>query len=234
MRAMRPTLAVLAVLLLPACSSWLPDLSGLPGAEALGLAAALPEAEAEEVPAAAQVQAAGEPALYLRWGSRAAVAVLAQQSGENRMWRSPGGVVVATDGARVVATAGLRDWLASTRLDGPDPLDEPLALVGREAPLRRQVDLMRSDRSPDGMRFGLSLSCRLRGGLTEGGGGTAGPAGGGALPRRRRELHQPLLGRPADRRHLSFGAVDRPAGAAVGGGDQPAQLSPARRTRRAT
>jgi hypothetical protein len=169
MRAMRPTLAVLAVLLLPACSSWLPDLSGLPGAETLGLATPLPEAEAEEVPAAAQVQAAGEPALYLRWGSRAAVAVLAQQSGENRMWRSPGGVVVATDGARVVATAGLRDWLASTRLDGPDPLDEPLALLGREAPLRRQVDLMRSDRSPDGMRFGLSLSCRLRGRLTEGG-----------------------------------------------------------------
>jgi hypothetical protein len=165
---MRRILPVLAVLFLPACSAWLPDLSDIPGAETLGLVTPLPEAEREEIPASAQATAAGEPALYLRWGSRAVVALLAQQSGENRMWRSPGGVVVATDGARVVATAGLRDWLAATRLDGPDPLDEPLQMLGREMPLRRQVDLMRSDRSPEGMRFGLSLNCRLRGSLTDG------------------------------------------------------------------
>jgi hypothetical protein len=168
MPRMRRILPVLATLLLSACSAWLPDLSDIPGAETLGLVAPLPEAEREEIPASAQAAAAGEPALYLRWGSRAVVALLAQQSGENRMWRSPGGVVVATDGARVVATAGLRDWLAATRLDGPDPLDEPLQLLGREMPLRRQVDLMRSDRSPEGMRFGLSLNCRLRGSLTDG------------------------------------------------------------------
>ncbi|MCG7364359.1 YjbF family lipoprotein [Roseomonas sp. ACRSG] len=168
MGIMRRALSLLALLCLPACASWLPDLSDIPGAETLGLAMPMPEAEVEEVPASAQAAAAGEPALHLRWGSRAVVAVLAQQSGENRMWRSPGGMVVATDGARVVATAGLRDWLAATRLDGPDPLDEPLQLLGREVASRRQVDLMRSDRSPEGMRFGLSLNCRLRGSLTDG------------------------------------------------------------------
>lgn len=163
MTAMR---RILFLLLLPACSV-LPDLADLPGAEMLGLATPLPEAEVEEVPASVSVEAGGEPALYLRWQQRRAVAQLAQQSGENRLWRSPGGMAVATDGARVVATAGLRDWLAATRLDGPDPLDEPLLLLGREATLRRQVDLMRSDRSPEGMRFGISLNCRLRGSLTD-------------------------------------------------------------------
>jgi hypothetical protein len=174
MRLMRAIL--LLALLLPGCSplileAWVPAWTDIPGAETLGLAASLPEAEREEVPAAALAQADGEPALFLRWGGRQALAVLAQQSGENRMWRSAGGVVVATDGARVVATAGLRTWLAATRLDGSDPLDEPLLLDGREVALRRQVDLMRSDRSPEGMRFGVSLSCRLRGALVQPGAG---------------------------------------------------------------
>jgi hypothetical protein len=163
---------LMLALLLPGCSSlvpdsWVPAWANIPGAETLGLAVPLPEAEREEVPAGLLAQADGEPALFLRWGSRQALAVLVQQSGENRMWRSAGGVVVATDGARVVATAGLRTWLAATRLDGPDPLDEPLSLNGREVALHRQVDLMRSDRSPEGMRFGMSLSCRLRGALVQ-------------------------------------------------------------------
>jgi len=166
---MRFALPLILLSLLPACSlvpDW-PDLSGLPGAETLGLATPLPEAEVEDVPDSARLRAGDEPSLYLRWHGRRALAVLTQQNGENRMWQSPGGMVVATDGARVVATAGMRQWLAATRLDGPDPLDEPLLLLGRETPLRRQVDLMRSDRSPEGMRFGLMLSCRLRGSMTE-------------------------------------------------------------------
>jgi hypothetical protein len=166
---MRCALA-LTLMLLPACSLLpeMPDLSDIPGAETLGLATPMPEAEAEDVPDSARARAGEEPAIYLRWHGRRALAVLTQQNGENRMWQSPGGMVVATDGARVVATAGMRQWLAATRLDGPDPLDEPLLLLGREAPLRRQVDLMRSDRSPEGMRFGLMLNCRLRGSLTDG------------------------------------------------------------------
>ncbi|MFT8245583.1 YjbF family lipoprotein [Roseomonas sp. BN140053] len=102
------------------------------------------------------------PALSVAVGSRRTTATLLQQNGEQRLWRSGSGLVVGTDGARVVATAGLPTWVAATRLDGPDPLDDPLALVERPATLRRSVDLMRSDRSPEHMRFGLSLECRLR------------------------------------------------------------------------
>jgi len=103
-----------------------------------------------------------EPTVDLGLGRRRARAVLIQQQGERRLWRSPGGVVVATDGARVVGTAGLAETVTATRLDGPDPLDDPRALVGREAATRRTVDLAHAGRGPAGMRFGLALTCRLR------------------------------------------------------------------------
>ncbi len=104
----------------------------------------------------------GVPALRLRWSGGQAIAVLVQQNGETRLWRSQGGVVVATEGARVMATAGLPDWLTGTRLEGPDPLDDPAALARRPAVLRRLVDLMEQDRDPQAMRFGLVLNCRLQ------------------------------------------------------------------------
>lgn len=103
------------------------------------------------------------PALALSLGGRPQVALLMQQNGEQRLWRTRGGVVVATDGARVVATAGLPVWVVATRFDGPDPLDAPLALVGRLASVRRLVDLMTPDRNPAAMRFGISLECTLTG-----------------------------------------------------------------------
>jgi hypothetical protein len=106
-----------------------------------------------------------EPAIRLGLGRRHARAVLVQGQGERRLWRSPGGVVAATDGARVVATAGLSKSVTATRFDGLDPLDDPRALVGREAATRRTVDLARAGRGPAGMRFGLALTCRLRGEL---------------------------------------------------------------------
>lgn len=103
------------------------------------------------------------PALSLSLGGRPQVALLMQQNGEQRLWRTRDGVVVATDGARVVATAGLPVWVVATRFDGPDPLDAPLALVGRLASVRRLVDIMASDRNPASMRFGISLECTLTG-----------------------------------------------------------------------
>jgi hypothetical protein len=111
-------------------------------------------------PAAADTD--GIPALLLRWSGGQAVALLVQQTGETRLWRSQGGVVVATEGARVMATAGLAGWLAGTRLEGPDPLDGPVELARRPAVLRRLVDLMEAGRDPRTMRFGLLLDCRLR------------------------------------------------------------------------
>ncbi|HWL81046.1 MAG TPA: YjbF family lipoprotein [Roseomonas sp.] len=148
------------LLLLPGCIG----LPALPDLSALDISALWkegpPEAEPDP-PQTAMRPPEGTPSIRLSWGGSRALALLIQQNGENRLWRSAGGLAVATDGARIVATAGLREWIASTRLDGPDPLDEPLALVGQSTPLRRQVDLMRGDRSPDNMRFGLALTCRL-------------------------------------------------------------------------
>lgn len=102
-------------------------------------------------------------ALSIRLGGRRARALLIQEEGERRLWRSAGGLVVATEGARVVATAGLAERVTATRFDDPDPLEDPRALVGREHRARRTVDLARAGRGPSGMRFGLVLTCRLRG-----------------------------------------------------------------------
>ena len=101
------------------------------------------------------------PFLRLAQGRRESDARLISQQGERRMWRTRGGVVVATDGVRVVATAGLPSIVAATRFDGPDPLAEPRALIGRGAEARRVVDVKAASRDPATMRFGLALDCRL-------------------------------------------------------------------------
>jgi hypothetical protein len=104
----------------------------------------------------------GGPSLRLRVGGRSALAALVSEQGERRLWRAGAGVVVATDGGRVVATSGLREVLVATRFHGPDPLASPAELLDRPAEARRLVDLMRSDRDPQGMRFGVAVRCRLR------------------------------------------------------------------------
>lgn len=95
-------------------------------------------------------------------GKRTGTALPVQEVGERRLWRHRSGLVVATDGARIVATAGLPEVLAATRFDGPDPLSNPVALLEQPAETRRLVDLMRADREPAGMRFGISVQCRLQ------------------------------------------------------------------------
>ncbi|MBC7434091.1 MAG: YjbF family lipoprotein [Rubritepida sp.] len=101
------------------------------------------------------------PYLRLAQGRRASDARLISQQGERRMWRTRGGVVVATDGVRVVATAGLPTMVAATRFDGPDPVAEPQSLVARSADARRVIDVMTASRDPSEMRFGIALNCRL-------------------------------------------------------------------------
>ena len=76
------------------------------------------------------------PALRLRVGGRSAQAALVSEHGERRLWRAGAGVVVATDGGRVVATSGLREVLVATRFDGPDPLNSPAELLDRPAEAR--------------------------------------------------------------------------------------------------
>ena len=102
------------------------------------------------------------PTLLVTYGSQRKVMALIQGTGEQRMWRSDDGTVIATDGARVVATAGTSTSLAATRFDSPDPLDDVTALLERPAAARRVVDLVPANRDVDRMRFGVSLECRLR------------------------------------------------------------------------
>jgi hypothetical protein len=116
---------------------------------------AIAEAESPEVDRAA-------PQLRLGLGARTASALLIQQQGNRRLWHAPGGVVVATDGARVVATSGLPTLITGTRFDGPDPLENPLELLGRSTEARRLVDQSGAARDPASMRFGLAFDCRLR------------------------------------------------------------------------
>jgi len=105
----------------------------------------------------------GETALSLALGSRRGIARLVQEEGERRLWRTAGGVVVATEGPRVVATAGLREVLAATRFDGgADPLLRLPELGDAEIRTTRVVDMMRSGSDPARMRFGLRLDCRLQ------------------------------------------------------------------------
>jgi hypothetical protein len=122
-------------------------------------------AEAEWSPPGDAVQAAA--ALSLTLGSRRGVAALVQEEGERRMWRTPGGVVVATDGPRIVATAGLREVVASTRFDGVDPLSRIGELDATPVTGARVVDVMRSETDPARMRFGLRLNCRVSAGPAE-------------------------------------------------------------------
>ncbi|MBR0662348.1 YjbF family lipoprotein [Neoroseomonas oryzicola] len=105
----------------------------------------------------------GETALALALGSRRGLARLTQAEGERRMWRTQGGVVVATDGPRVVATAGLRQVLAATRFDGgTDPLARLSEIGDGTYRSARVIDVMRSASDPARMRFGLRLDCALR------------------------------------------------------------------------
>ncbi|HYZ34833.1 MAG TPA: YjbF family lipoprotein [Crenalkalicoccus sp.] len=112
-------------------------------------------------PAAEDPPPAADRALSVTLGRRRAQVALLQELGERRLWRSPGGIVIATEGVRVVATSGLSQVLAATRFEEPDPLARPATLLEGAATAHRLVDLMTSRRDPAGMRFGVQVTCRL-------------------------------------------------------------------------
>ncbi|WP_187830425.1 YjbF family lipoprotein [Siccirubricoccus phaeus] len=163
-------LALLACLLpLLGCGSASQDWPGLPR-----LGNVLPDVSWQDVAQRLpfpteeeQVSANGNRVIRVWVGRRAYHAVLLQELGTRRLWRTPSGIVIATDGGRVVATSGLGDMLVATRFDGPDPLEAPGSLLGPAVQARRMVDLMRANREPEGMRFGVSVECRLQGKPTE-------------------------------------------------------------------
>jgi len=149
------------LLLLTGCGANSPFTRFFPGAEPDRLSIA----EAESL----DVEEEGVEIIRLSLGRRRASATLIQQQGTRRMWRAPGGVVVATDGARVVGTSGLPQIVTGTRFDGTDPLSDPRALLARSAEARRLVDISGASRNPSTMRFGLSFDCRLRAADTQDG-----------------------------------------------------------------
>jgi len=121
---------------------------------------------ADLVPAGvARTEAGPEPqgrALRVTVRGRASYATLVQETGERRLWRTGSHQVIETDAGRITATSGFGEVLAATRAEGPDPLAQPAALLDAPARARRMVDLMRADRTPDGMRFGVPVECTLR------------------------------------------------------------------------
>lgn len=145
MKAGRALLPVLALLGLPGCGD-------TPIAAAL-LGAPPPVQAGEMAPAGPvlRVSGAGRPFLF----------TLVQESGERRLWRAEGGAALATEGPRITAIAGLGPGLSATRLEQPDPLADPRALLGRETATRRSIDLREADGEAAGLRFGVALSCRL-------------------------------------------------------------------------
>jgi hypothetical protein len=121
-----------------------------------------PLADAMRGPAPmAETQPAAGPALLVTGARRPFRFALLQEAGGQRLWRAEGGAALATQGARITGTAGLGPGLAGTRLEGPDPLDDPRALLGREARSQRSIDLQGASRDPEELRFGVQLSCRM-------------------------------------------------------------------------
>lgn len=142
---MRHPLPLPVLLLLGACAGAAPPPAARPVAEALPPPRSGP----------------AEPALLVDSRGTRTLFRLIQQNGEQRLWRSEGGAVLATSGARVVASAAGDVWLAATRFDGPDPLEDPAALLSRRGEARRVVDLSSPARNPEEMRFGVVVECRL-------------------------------------------------------------------------
>ncbi|MBU8536942.1 YjbF family lipoprotein [Falsiroseomonas tokyonensis] len=146
MRRGRALLAALALPGLAACGD-------MPAATALW--AAPPPA-----PTVAAVAPAG-PVLRVTGGPRPLLFSLIQETGERRLWRAEAGAALATEGPRITAIAGLGPGLSATRLDQPDPLADPRALLATPATTRRSIDLHGGDGQAAGRRFGVTLSCRL-------------------------------------------------------------------------
>ncbi|MGG5886829.1 YjbF family lipoprotein [Falsiroseomonas sp. HC035] len=112
-----------------------------------------------------QSAAASEPSgpvLLVSGARRPFRFTLLQHAGGQRLWRAEGGAALSTQGARITATAGLGAGLAATRLEGADPLEDPRALPGREEVRSvRSIDLQGATRSPQDLRFGVQLACRM-------------------------------------------------------------------------
>ena len=100
-------------------------------------------------------------ALWVELGQDAGLARPVRQEGPRRFWRMDEGFVFVTEGARVVATAGLPTMLLANAAIGDDPLRRTAPLGPAPLRLTHSLDLAGAQGRPDQMRFGQVVQCRM-------------------------------------------------------------------------
>jgi hypothetical protein len=84
-----------------------------------------------------------------------------RQEGLRYFWRMDEGFVFVTEGARVVATAGLPTMLLASTPIGGDPLRRAVPLGPGPLRLAHSFDLAGAEGRPEQMRFGQLVQCRI-------------------------------------------------------------------------
>ena len=99
--------------------------------------------------------------LWAELGQDAGRARPVREEGPRRFWRMDQGFVFVTEGARVVATAGLPTMLLASAPIGEDPLRRTAPLGPAPVRVAHSVDLSGAEGRPEQMRFGQVLQCRI-------------------------------------------------------------------------
>jgi hypothetical protein len=100
-------------------------------------------------------------ALWAELGEDAGLARPVRQEGSRRFWRTDQGLVFVTEGARVVATAGLPTMLLANTPIGDDPLRRTARLGPAPVRLAHSFDFAGAEGRPEQMRFGQVVQCRI-------------------------------------------------------------------------
>ena len=100
-------------------------------------------------------------ALWTELGEDAGLARPVRQEGSRRFWRMDQGLVFVTEGARVVATAGLPSLLLANTPIGDDPLRRAAPLGPASVRLAHSFDFAGAEGRPEQMRFGQVVQCRI-------------------------------------------------------------------------
>ena len=100
-------------------------------------------------------------ALWAELGQDAGVARPVREEGPRRFWRMDEGLVFVTEGARVVATAGLPTMLLASTPIGDDPLRRATPLGPAPVRLAHSFDFAGAEGRPEQMRFGQVVQCRI-------------------------------------------------------------------------
>ena len=99
--------------------------------------------------------------LWAELGQDAGPARPVREEGPRRFWRMDEGFVFVTEGARVVATAGLPTMLLASTPIGQDPLRRAAPLGPAPVRLSHSLDLASANGRPEQMRFGQVVQCRI-------------------------------------------------------------------------